>query len=182
MVGRVEYFDIRSMAAVSAAILLLIPVMTTGSAFAANPYIAGYRDSSTVHSASQFYGKVEFDGSTGASSYTGGVISISGRDGTAIESAVYQAPVTLQTDDDIVGDSQVYLGTTLEWYEQVAIGEHGSDDEDVDYVYYTFYWNGARTQVTFYYEPHYNDGTSSSATIETYTRVTGDDSDNFATG
>ena len=184
MAKNTKYFDMKNMAAMSAALLLLFPVMMTGSAFAANPYIGGYRDSSTVHSASQFLGKVSFEDSTGVSSYTGGVVSVSGRDGTAVSPVMYQAPTTLNTDDSIVGDPQVWLAgsSSPDWIESIPIGDHGSGDEDVDYVYYTFYWNGARTQVSFYYEPHFNDGTYTSAGIETYTRITGDDSDNFATG
>lgn len=82
--------------------LLLAPALSAGQAYAANPYIGGYRDSSTVHQFSQFYGKMNFAGSTTVTKDTGGVISASGwGSGTDPTIMMYQAPVTLRTDGSI---------------------------------------------------------------------------------
>ncbi|HXG06823.1 MAG TPA: hypothetical protein VNI77_05805 [Nitrososphaera sp.] len=159
------------------AVMLIAP-----QAAYAGPYIGGYRDSSTVHQPSQFTGFVTFDGTTSVSSFTGAVVSMAGWGSTAPTKMVYQAPTLVDTDDVMYGAPQVWTADTgIEWYDELPIGTHGSNDEDVDYVYYTLAWNGARTQVTFCYEAHTNDGTVFWDST-TYSKISGDTSTNFAAG
>jgi len=96
---------------------------------------------------------------------------------------VYQAPTWLETDGSIISEPQVFkIGQVAPaWIKDDVLGDHGTAQSDIAYVYYALIWNSARTQVTFYYEPHYNDGTYQGY-VQTYTKVSGDTSTNFAAG
>ncbi|MEW6605406.1 MAG: hypothetical protein AB1351_12070 [Thermoproteota archaeon] len=81
---------------------------------------------------------MSFEGSTTVTRNTGGVISTSGWVDGDPNMIMYQAPVVLEPDGDITGAPQVLNAAVLEWIDVLPLGEHGTDDEDVDYVYYTF--------------------------------------------
>lgn len=175
--------SIKGIIVLSAIAALIIPTAFSQSAFAAFPYIGGYRDSSTVHHPNSFYGYVNFAGSSSVSSYTGPVTTMAGWGTTNPTRMVYQAPTWLETDGAIWSSPQVHkIGQgPAAWIRDDELGQHGTDPSDVAYVYYALIWNNARTQVTFYYEPHYNDGTYAGF-LYTYTKVSGDTSTNFASG
>ena len=132
---------------------LVAPVTLSQNAFAANPYIGAYRDSSTVHHPHQFLGYVNFAGSTSVSSYTGPITTTAGWGTTEPTRMVYQAPTWLETDETIWASPQVHkIGqSAAAWIRDTQIGTHGSASSDIAYVYYTFFWNSARDKVTFYY-------------------------------
>lgn len=165
---------------------LFAVIAATPHAFAANPYYGGYAKTATIEQSSQIWGYTDFQSSSAPAYYTGGVISTSGvfTNGTSSR-IMYQDPITLNPSLSVTGDPQVWIlgGTSPSWQSSTPLGTHGSGLSNVDYVYTTFYWNGARTQVTFYYEPHYNDGTSGSSVV-TYSKssVPSDKSDNFGVG
>lgn len=178
-----ELVNVKRMIVLIAVVSLIAPMAFSQGAFAAFPYIGAYRDSSTVHHPLQFLGRVNFDGSTSVSSYSGPVTTTAGWGTTNPTRMVYQAPTWLETDGTIWSSPQVHkIGQAPPaWIREDQLGEHGSGSTDIDYVYYTFFWNSARTQVTFYYEPHFNDGTATSY-LDTYSKVSGDTSTNFAAG
>lgn len=169
--------------ATSVIALLLVSTLVAGQqAFAANPYIGGYRDSSTVKQFQQFTGKMNFSGTTSVSQPTGTVVSTTGWGSTDPTNVFYQAPVAISTTGNITGEPQIWNPTGKLWSQSIALGMHGSDPEDVSWVYYTFYWNSLRTTVSFYYEAHYNDGTVSLISPKVYTKGSADTSTNFASG
>lgn len=171
------------LAAISVAAAMMLAMLTAQNAAAVNPYIGGYRDSSTIHQPHQFLGKVSFAGTTSVTSYTGGVISMAGWGPTTSTKVMYQSPTWLETDSIVYGEPQIWMvgNANPSWLSSMTLGHFGAASSDINYIYYTFYWNAAHTQVTFYYEPHYNDGTSGGV-WDTYTKVTGDTSTNFAAG
>lgn len=167
-------------------LLSFAALVATPHAFAVSPYYGGYAKTTSIDQASQIWGYTDFQSSSAPAYYTGSVISTSGIFSNGTSSRImYQDPITLNTNLSVTGDPQVWTidGTAPSWSSSTSLGTHGTGSSNVDYVYTTFYWNSGRTQVTFYYEPHYNDGTSGSSTI-TYSKssVPSDKSDNFGVG
>jgi hypothetical protein len=163
------------------------------AAFAATqPYVAGYATTSTVTIHTQYTMDVNFTNVSGPRNVnlahvfsTAGFASTSSTDPTGWE---YQHIVDVHTDDHIYGEQQVWqLGTCIfncpvsssNW---TQLGHMGTASPDIKFVYSTFYWNTGKTGVNFYYEPHFNNGSSSSAPITTYTKGMSDTSNYFATG
>jgi hypothetical protein len=173
-------------AAFLVAALFVAPLTMSEAVWADSPYIGGYRDSTTVHQFHQFVGKVSFLDSVISDGNVGGVVSPSGWDASASEPTgiMYQAPVNLNDDGNVTGQPQVWtpLDDEPRWRDVLDLGNEGDDDEDIDYVYYTFAWTSAsRTHVFFYYEPHFHDGMADFESA-TYAKLGEDDSDNFASG
>jgi hypothetical protein len=169
--------------AISVIAFLLSPLGLVQSAFAANPYIGAYRDSSTIHHPNQFTGYFDLAGSTSVSSFTGPVISIAGWETSNPSRFMWQAPTWLNPDGTVEGDPQAWEDgiTTAAWIRSLALGTFGTGSTDIKYVYISFWWDSARSQITFYYEPHRNDGSYTSK-LDTYLKNSADTSTNFASG
>lgn len=95
---------------------------------------------------------------------------------------MYQDPITLATNNLITGDPQVWDMFGTVWFGQQGLGYLGSQSFDVNWIYHQMYWNSARTQVSYLYEVHFNDGTFVTYGPVTYSKVSGDSSTNFASG
>jgi hypothetical protein len=166
------------------AFVALVAMTVTPHAFATNPYYGGYA-ATAADKASQVFGNTSFQGSSAPSYYTGSVFSTSGVDSTGASTGItYQSPTTLNTNLSVTGDPQVWLwgATSPSWQSTSgSLGTIGSGSRNINNVYSTFYWNGARSQISFQYQPNYNDGTSNLYTV-TYSKLTGDNSANFGAG
>lgn len=178
-------------------ILLLIPILAslallnTGSAFAVvNPYIAGANNASTAVPFVQIYGYNDFQGSTPASMTSDllSIISTSGWNTAAHSGAgdatgtIYQGVVRLNKDDKVYADAQVWYQGSSTWncFQSNTCTVLGTGS-GMNYAYQTFYWNAARTQVTFYSEYHPITG-SITYNYTTYSKKPSDTSNSFADG
>ncbi len=176
------------------AVMLSAGGIAHNAAFAAtNPYVAGYPTTTTVTIHSQYTMNTNFTGVAGPRSQnlahvfsTAGYSSTTATDPTGW---IYQHGVDLHADDKIYGEQVVYNGSTCIWHcpisssNWILLGHMGNANADIKYVYSTYFWNTGRTGVVFYYEPHFGDGSYSSAPIATYTKQVGVDTSNyFASG
>lgn len=183
----------------AASMIAIMAVMVASSgaashtAFAAtNPYVAGYPTTTSVTIHSQYTMKSNFNGVAGPRNQNlGQVFSTAGYSSTSATDPtgwIYQHAVDLHADDKIYGEQQVYNLGTCNWHCPISssnwtlLGNSGTGTSDINYVYSTFYWNTGRTGVNFYYEPHFNDGSFTSAPLTTYTKGGSDTSNYFASG
>lgn len=167
-------------------VLCLLPIATI-QALAANPYIAGFTDWSTNHTPFKITGKVTFVGSAPIrNNHFGGVISTSGWGTTAPTGWIYQSPITLYTYNLITADAQVWNQGVQKWYVPLGLGYFGTGPTNVDWIKHYFQWDAARTNVKFWYEVHFNDGTyvlyNPNNTDVIYFKQAGDTSTDFASG
>lgn len=116
--------------------------------------------------------------------WAGSIISSAGvTTSNAINGWGYQGGVLMAASGVIQGNANVYQNGNPIWTCTIApaacisIGQFST----IDYIYQTFYWNGARTQVTFYFEPHFTNGMTG-AFFRTYTKGGSDNTNNFSAG
>jgi hypothetical protein len=156
-------------------VMAIVSPVTVSSAFA-NTYIAGYPTPSySTHS--QYTMDVNFAGTPtgGRSSNVGAVFSsaaFTNSGDTTPNGWVDQSAIDLQTNDVVWSALQVYDLTTCKDNcvnaDTQNLGSIGSGSSNINYVYSTYYWTGSPRNLKFYYEPHFNDGSSTSEPILTY--------------
>jgi len=166
----------------AAAAVLLFSSITVTQASAANPYTAAYMDTTVNDKPYMISGKITYVGSGPRTNHFGGVISTAGWAGSAVSGWGYQSPVTLYTYNLMVGEPQVWQPGVMKWYDSQGLGYFGSQPYEINWVNDYFLWNSARTNVKFYYEVHFNDGTYALYGPMTYNKLSGDTSTSFASG
>lgn len=158
----------------------------TPSAFATtgNDYI-GVAPDVSVETISQawFYG--DYDGVHDNNDWLGHVLSTAGGDnGAATTDIGYQIGAVVWTNQTMHGRAEVWgtsgtIHSCDDWMSGCPTLQ--SDVDDNDYVYSTMYWNGANTQVTFYWDSEPNVGSTYSV-WGTYSPGGGDSSTEFLLG
>src|SRR5579885_167487 len=174
--------------------ILVVGSMSNAFAVNTNPYVTGYPTTGTITIHSQYTMKTNFSGvASGRSTNLGQVFSSAGFSSTTATDPTgwfYQHIVDLHTDNYLYGEEQTMNTGGCVWHCPVSssnweqLGHYGTASTDIDYVYNTFYWSGSpHNTVNFYFEPHFVNGSSTSAPIVQYsTGSFSDPSQYFATG
>lgn len=181
-----------TIAAIMAVSMLAFSTLASSQAFAAQPYIAGYPDTTTVIKHTQYTMKTDFSGTTTTTPRSGFLAGVYSSATFASSSAtdptgwVHQLGVALLAGSNSVkGIFQVYNGITCmencPGDAGVDLGTFGTGTSNVDYVYTTMIMGS--TTVTYYYESWANDGSTISTPLRQYTKSSdGDPSNYFAIG
>ncbi|MDE1767053.1 MAG: hypothetical protein KGI27_12405 [Thaumarchaeota archaeon] len=148
-------------------VLIAMSSMAISPAFAANPYIAGYPTQS-LSTHKQYTMDVNFAGTPagGQSHDIGAVFSSAGfthSGDTTPNGWVDQNVIDLQTTGEVYGADQVWDFSTCKSNcvnpDTTDLGSIGSGTNNISYVYSTYYWT-SNPYLDFYYEPHFNSGSS----------------------
>jgi hypothetical protein len=159
---------------VAATIMAVLLATFSGSqAFAVQPYVGGYPNTTTITKHTQYTEKTDFSGTTTTTPRDDYITSVFSTATYASSTAtdptgwVHQEGVTLLNNNNIRGIYQIY-GPTGTGFGCKAncpgdtgsdLGNYGTGTSNIDYVYTTFYlWGSPATKVFFYYEPHTNGG------------------------
>ncbi|WP_337861511.1 hypothetical protein [Nitrososphaera sp.] len=186
----------RSKYAITSAIIaigiMLGATMANSQAFAANPYVAGYPDRTTISKENQFTQKTDFSGTTTSTRNTDitsvfSAATFASSTATDTTSWIHQQGIALLAANAIRGVYQVWNGLNCQYNcsgTGPSLGNHGTASADIDYVYSTFAFESpSRTRTWQYYEPHTNGGSIVSIPIQYYTMSTyGDPAQYFASG
>ncbi|MBI5145749.1 MAG: hypothetical protein HZA84_00850 [Thaumarchaeota archaeon] len=167
-------------------IAAIIPSLAISSAFAAQPYVASYPDFAKVESSQAFmYNNFAGTTTSGLDSWVASLISSAGRTSTGTPSGyIFQMASMVKTDGNLQGLAQVWNGATktfdcaTDWANGCpTFGALSSNN----HFYQTYYWDGAKTKVTYYWEAWPNSGSVNIKTGD-YTRPSADTSRNFLAG
>ncbi|HZS74082.1 MAG TPA: hypothetical protein VFA69_06215 [Candidatus Nitrosotalea sp.] len=175
--------------------VLLAATIAGSQAFAVQPYVGGYPDTTTITKHNQYTGKTNFSGTTTVTPRDDWITSVFSSATYASSSAtspttwVHQQGVTLKADNNIRGIFQIYHGITCAYSPNCPgdigsdLGNYGTGSADIAYVYTTFYTNGTPLKTNFYYEPHTNSGNVVIVPIRVYDPVAnGDPTTKYAVG
>jgi len=178
--------------------ILLVTTLVVSSAsqaFAAtNPYVTGYPTTSTITIHSQYTMTSNFNNVAGSRTQNlAQVFSSAGYSSTSATDPngwFYQHGIDLHTDNYIYGEEQTWNTSGCQWNCPISssnweqLGHYGTASTDIDHVYSTFYWSGnPHSTVNFYFEPHFVNGSVTSAPLVQYsTGSFSDPSQYFATG
>lgn len=185
---KVRSIEVKSSVAFAAALSLLLLVSQPNAYAVTSPYIGGYPNSgtNTITPFVQIYGYNDFKQST-PSSMTSDLLSMISTSGWNTNNNdatgyIYQGVVKLNNDDKVYADAQVWYAGSSPWncFQSNTCPVLGSGT-GMDYAYQTFYWDSARTKVTFYTEYHPTSGLTTYK-IQTYNKQSSDTSNAFAAG
>jgi hypothetical protein len=150
--------------------------------FASNPYMGAYPHF-TSETAKQFWFYTDFNGVHSASQIMHSLQSAAGAASGSRNGFVYQQAASVQTNENVDAQAQIYDGNLLTWQcSDLAAGcpELNSDVDNINYVYQTMYWDNARDNITFVYQTNRAGGTDTDTFV--YPQEIGDNSDNFLVG
>lgn len=174
----------------------LLVVSSASNVFATptNPYVTGYPTTSTISIHSEYTMKTNFNNVAGSRTQnlaavytTAGFASTTATDPTGW---FYQQGVDLHSDNYIYAEEQTRGSSGCTWHCPIdntnwnQLGHYGTASTDIDYTYTVLYWGGSpHNVVNFYFEPHFVNGSSTSAPLAQYSPGSfSDTSQYFATG
>ncbi|MEX0862276.1 hypothetical protein [Nitrosopumilus sp.] len=161
-------------------------MVSTSGAFAAQPYV-GASPNISVETASQGFFFADYDGIHDSTYWMGAVLSMEGADDSDVDSGItYQIGSYVETNQNLEGHAEVHTATSVLWDCNTGVNtcpQLQSDVDDNDHVYATQYWNGARDEVTFYWDSKPNTGSTYSVWSDPpYSPGGSDSSENFLVG